>query len=86
MYIYIYISWFFEIPIVASNLYLRSQKKERWCQFPKISAADTQNEFSTCAQQRQVGGSYNEGTPIAGWFIMENPKQKWMKTKGTPMA
>ena len=26
------------------------------------------------------------GTPIAGWFIMENTNLKWMRTGGTPMT
>ena len=25
------------------------------------------------------------GTPIAGWFVMENPKIKWMISGGTLM-
>ena len=25
------------------------------------------------------------GTPIAGWFIRENPNLKWMMTRGTPV-
>ena len=25
-----------------------------------------------------MGGSWNGGTPIAGWFLTLNPKQKWM--------
>ena len=27
--------------------------------------------------------SINRGTPIAGWFQMENPNLKWMITRGT---
>jgi hypothetical protein len=33
--------------------------------------------------------SINGDTPIAGWyinFIMENPRIKWMITRGTPMS
>jgi len=32
-----------------------------------------------------VGVSINGGTPIAGWFIRENPSIKWMRTGGTPI-
>ena len=31
-----------------------------------------------------TGGSENGGTPIAGWFIRNNPIYKWMMTGGTP--
>jgi len=31
-----------------------------------------------------VGVSIHGGTPIAGWFIGENPNLKWMITRGTP--
>ena len=33
-----------------------------------------------------IGVSRNGGVPPNGWFIMENPKQKWMKTRGTPVS
>ena len=26
------------------------------------------------------------GTPIAGWFVRENPNQKWMMTGGSPIS
>ena len=26
------------------------------------------------------------GIPIAGWFMIEHPKQKWMMTGGTSMT
>ena len=26
------------------------------------------------------------GTPIAGWFIRENPNLKWMITRATPIS
>ena len=29
--------------------------------------------------------SINGGTPIAGWFIMDNPIKIWMITRGTPI-
>ena len=29
--------------------------------------------------------SINGGIPIAGWFTMENPNLKWMRTGGTPI-
>jgi len=29
-------------------------------------------------------GSLNGSTPIAGWFMMENPNIKWMMTGGSP--
>ena len=29
--------------------------------------------------------SINEGTPLAGWFIRENPYLNWMMTGGTPI-
>jgi len=29
--------------------------------------------------------SINGGTPIAGWFAVENPIYKWMITGGTPI-
>jgi hypothetical protein len=32
-----------------------------------------------------MGISINGGTPIGGWFIMENPNKKWMRTGGTPI-
>jgi hypothetical protein len=34
---------------------------------------------------RQMGVSINGGTPIAGWFIRENPSLTWMRTGGSPM-
>ena len=27
----------------------------------------------------------NGGSPIAGWFIRENPKKRWMVTRGSPI-
>ena len=33
-----------------------------------------------------MGVSINGGTPIAGWFIRENPIYKWMMTGGTPIS
>ena len=33
-----------------------------------------------------MGVSTNGGTPIAGWFIMDNPNLKWMMTGGTPFG
>ena len=33
-----------------------------------------------------MGDSINGGYPKAGWFIMENHKQKWMRTGGSPMT
>ena len=35
---------------------------------------------------RQMGVSINGGTPIAGWFIRENPSLTWMRTGGSPMT
>ena len=32
-----------------------------------------------------LGGSINEGTRIAGWFIVDNPIYKWMRTGGPPI-
>ena len=29
--------------------------------------------------------SINEGTPLAAWFIRENPDLNWMMTGGTPI-
>ena len=37
-------------------------------------------------QQGQLGVSINGISPIAGWFIRENPIYKWMMTRGTPMT
>ena len=31
------------------------------------------------------GVSIDMGTPIAGWFILENPIYRWMITGGTPI-
>jgi hypothetical protein len=31
------------------------------------------------------GVSWNGGTAIAGWFVMENSHQKFMRTGGTPI-
>ena len=31
-----------------------------------------------------LGGSINEGTPIAGWFIVDNPIYKWMTEMRMP--
>ena len=31
-----------------------------------------------------LGVSITGGTPIVGWFIMENPNLTWMMTRGTP--
>ena len=36
--------------------------------------------------QNYLGISINGGTPIAGWFRMENPMNQWMITRGTPMT
>ena len=33
-----------------------------------------------------MGVSINGGTPIAGWFMMENPHRTWMRTGGTPIS
>ena len=33
-----------------------------------------------------LGVSINAATPIAGWFIEENPNLKWMTTRGTPIC
>ena len=30
-----------------------------------------------------MGVSMNGGTPLAGWFILENPNLKWMMAGGT---
>jgi hypothetical protein len=30
--------------------------------------------------------SQNGGYPITGWFMMDNPKIKWMVTGGTPIS
>ena len=30
--------------------------------------------------------SINEGTPIAGWFIMDKPNLRWMMTGGSPIG
>ena len=32
------------------------------------------------------GVSINGESPIAGWFIVENPNLKWMRTGGTPIS
>ena len=37
-------------------------------------------------QNCEKGVSINGDTPIAGWFIRENPNPKWMMTGGTPMT
>ena len=34
---------------------------------------------------KRYGVSVNGGTPIAGWFMMENPNLKWMMNRGTPI-
>ena len=33
-----------------------------------------------------MGVSVHWGSPIAGWFMMENPDLKWMMTGGPPMT
>ena len=33
---------------------------------------------------KYMGVSINGGTPIAGWFIRENPIYKWMMNRGYP--
>ena len=33
-----------------------------------------------------MGVSINGDTPIAGWFIRENPSEKLMITRGTPIS
>ena len=33
-----------------------------------------------------VGVSINGDTPIAGWFMVENPNLKWIVTKGTSIS
>ena len=30
--------------------------------------------------------SIHGGTPVAGWFIVENPMNKWMMTGGTAIS
>ena len=32
-----------------------------------------------------MGGSISGDTPIAGWFIAEQPNLKWMMSGGTPI-
>ena len=35
-------------------------------------------------RKQVLGGFHSHGdTPIAGWFIRENPNLKWMMTRGT---
>jgi hypothetical protein len=33
----------------------------------------------------RYGGSIKGGTPIAGWFIRENPNLEWIITRDTPI-
>ena len=37
------------------------------------------------AEQHLWGLPINERSPIAGWFIRENPTKTWMITGGTPI-
>ena len=34
----------------------------------------------------EMGVALNWGTPIAGWFIVENPNLKWMMNRGSPIS
>jgi hypothetical protein len=43
------------------------------------------HDFLEFALYQNMGGSYG-GTPIAGWFIKENPKQTWMIIGCTPIS
>ena len=47
---------------------------------------DYVTELQSCGDGLKNGGFQKWGTPIAGWFIMENPSYKWMRTGGTPIA
>ena len=47
---------------------------------------DYVTELQSCGDGLKNDGFQKWGTPIAGWFIMENPSYKWMRTGGTPIA
>ena len=52
---------------------------------PLMFCAETMVDVSSTSRRKPKidrlniwGGSWNGGTPIAGWFLTLNPKQKWM--------
>ena len=52
------------------------------------SGAGNGMEWWQCWEWWRLGGVHGHGgTPIAGWFITENPTKilKWMMTRGTPI-
>ena len=59
-----------------------------WIMIPTWAADQMEKKRKTIfarIQPTQMGVSINGDTPIAGWFIRENPNLTWMITRGTPM-